>query len=571
MELTQQLHQINTLLAEIDAAYHQAAVRLHIADSALAVLYILRDAGDGCPLRTVYRQYGMSKQTVNSALRKLEEDGCLFLEPGPGRSKTLHLTATGKQRVEGTAERLQAAERRVFERWTPEDRAAYVRADFHRRLGQVRHVPDAYLAPERDGRSDPCQFHHSQRHDGGRGRLPGRKTLPVLRRLWQFAVPSIAMMIIESIYSIVDGFFVSNYAGKAAFAAVNLMIPLLLIPATTGLIFGTGGAALVGQCLGEGQRDKANRLFSLFTVVTLSTGTVLTLAGAFWLEDVLRFLGANGDLLRDCRQYARIILFSLPCYTLQIFFHSFFATSGKPSVGGLYPLYYFLRRNDSLLRLSRPAWSGRAVVQAMANGSSEFMGSIAMSLVGLLYNFQLLRYAGTEGIAAYGVMMYISMIFASVFTGYSVGTAPVISFQYGAENYRELRSVLRKSLLLLLGSGLAMTLGAELFAAPLCSLFVGYDAALLEKTVSGFHKFALSFFLMGFGIYGSAFFTALNEGLISALIAFLRTFVFETAAVLLLPLFLGISGIWYSVVVAEAMALVLTAWFLVRGLSRMPS
>ncbi len=391
------------------------------------------------------------------------------------------------------------------------------------------------------------------------------------RRLWQFAVPSIAMMIIESIYSIVDGFFVSNYAGKAAFAAVNLMIPLLLIPATTGLIFGTGGAALVGQCLGEGQRDKANRLFSLFTVVTLSTGTVLTLAGAFWLEDVLRFLGANGDLLRDCRQYARIILFSLPCYTLQIFFHSFFATSGKPSVGGLYPLYYFLRRNDSLLRLSRPAWSGRAVVQAMANGSSEFMGSIAMSLVGLLYNFQLLRYAGTEGIAAYGVMMYISMIFASVFTGYSVGTAPVISFQYGAENYRELRSVLRKSLLLLLGSGLAMTLGAELFAAPLCSLFVGYDAALLEKTVSGFHKFALSFFLMGFGIYGSAFFTALNEGLISALIAFLRTFVFETAAVLLLPLFLGISGIWYSVVVAEAMALVLTAWFLVRGLSRMPS
>lgn len=376
------------------------------------------------------------------------------------------------------------------------------------------------------------------------------------RRLWQFAVPSIAMMIIESIYSIVDGFFVSNYAGKAAFAAVNLMIPLLLIPATTGLIFGTGGAALVGQCLGEGQRDKANRLFSLFTVVTLSTGTVLTLAGAFWLEDVLRFLGANGDLLRDCRQYARIILFSLPCYTLQIFFHSFFATSGKPSVGlavsmaagclntgldailvislpleykisgvalataiaetvgGLYPLYYFLRRNDSLLRLSRPAWSGRAVVQAMANGSSEFMGSIAMSLVGLLYNFQLLRYAGAEGIAAYGVMMYISMIFASVFTGYSVGTAPVISFQYGAENYRELRSVLRKSLLLLLGSGLAMTLGAELFAAPLCSLFVGYDAALLEKTVSGFHKFALSFFLM---------------------------------------------------------ALVLTAWFLVRGLSRMPS
>lgn len=291
------------------------------------------------------------------------------------------------------------------------------------------------------------------------------------RRLWQFAVPSIAMMIIESIYSIVDGFFVSNYAGKAAFAAVNLMIPLLLIPATTGLIFGTGGAALVGQCLGEGQRDKANRLFSLFTVVTLSTGTVLTLAGAFWLEDVLRFLGANGGLLRDCRQYARIILFSLPCYTLQIFFHSFFATSGKPSVGGLYPLYYFLRRNDSLLRLSRPAWSSRAVVQAMANGSSEFMG-------------------------------------------YSVGTAPVISFQYGAENYRELRSVLRKSLLLLLGSGLAMTLGAELFAAPLCSLFVGYDAALLEKTVSGFHKFALSFFLMGF---------------------------------------------------------VLTAWFLVRGLSRMPS
>lgn len=419
------------------------------------------------------------------------------------------------------------------------------------------------------------------------------------------------MMIIESVYSIVDGFFVSNYAGKTAFAAVNLMIPLLLVPATTGLIFGTGGSALVGQCLGKGKREEANRLFSFFTYVTLGLGTLLTLTGTVWLEDILRLLGAEGLLLRDCLRYARVILWSLPFYTLQIFFHSFFATSGKPMVGlvvstvsgclnvvldailviglpmeyklagaalataaaelfgGLFPLYYFRRRNSSLLRLGRAHWSGTALLQAAANGSSEFMSSIAMSTIGMLYNFQLLRYASADGVAAYGVMMYISMIFASVFTGYAVGTAPIASFQYGAGASRELRSVLSKSLILISAIGLAMTVCAELFARPLCSIFVGYDAELLHVTVAGFHKFAVAFLFMGVGIYGSSFFTALNEGLISALIAFLRTFVFEAAAVFILPLFFGISGIWYSVVVAEAMALLLTVWFLWRKRDRL--
>jgi putative MATE family efflux protein len=423
-------------------------------------------------------------------------------------------------------------------------------------------------------------------------------------RLLRFAIPSIVMMLVTSVYTIVDGFFVSNFAGETAFAAVNLVIPILMLLGTTGIMFGTGGSAIVAITLGEGRRARANRRFSLFTATTAVTGILLSLCGFFLMEPIARFLGADGALLRDSVQYGRIILCALPLYALQIFFQSFFATAGKPNLGlfvttcagltnvvldavlviglpqeyklagaavataaseitgGLIPLIYFARPNSSILRLGRTHFVLPAVWKAVTNGSSEFVGSVTMSFVSTVYNFQLLRYIGEAGVAAYGFMMYISMIFAAAYVGYSVGTAPITGFHDGAGDFAEVRSVFRKSLVIIAVLGVCMTCFAELSARPLAMIFVGYDEALLQLSVDGFRKFALSFLFMGFAIYGSSFFTALNDGLTSALISFLRTFVFETASVFVLPLLLGMSGIWYSIVVAEFMAMVMVAFFL---------
>lgn len=424
------------------------------------------------------------------------------------------------------------------------------------------------------------------------------------RRLLRFTLPSISMMIFTSVYSVVDGFFVSNFAGKTPFAAVNLVLPFLMILSTVGFMFGTGGTAIVANTLGQGDREKANRYFSLFVWVSFGAGIVLAAAGMLWIRPISVLLGADALLLENCVVYARILLAALPFYMLQLLFQSFFVAAEKPQlglavtaasgatnmvldavlvmllpqeyklagaavatamsqlVGGGVPLLYFGRRNDSLLRLVTPRWDRAAVVKACVNGSSEFMSNISMNLVGMLYNIQLLAYAGENGIAAYGVMMYVSMIFSAAFVGYSIGVAPVVGYHYGAGNRVELRGLLRKSLRMTGLFGIGMTAAAELCAGPLARLFVGYDRDLTALTQSGFSIFALSFLLMGFAIFGSGFFTAMNDGLTSALISFLRTLVFQTGAILLLPLIWGIDGIWGSIVVAELMAVVLTSFFL---------
>jgi len=425
-------------------------------------------------------------------------------------------------------------------------------------------------------------------------------------RLIRFTMPSIAMMIFTSIYGVVDGFFVSNFAGKTPFSAVNLIMPFLAIIATVGLIFGTGGTAIVAKTLGEGDREKANRYFSLFVYVTFVLGVIFTILGIALIRPVSALLGAEGELLENCVVYARIILVALPFYALQVLFQSFFPAAEKPQlglivtvlsgvtnmildavlvillpqeyklagaavatamsqiVGGIIPLFYFSRKNSSLFRLGKASFDGKAILKACTNGSSEFMSNISMSVVGMLYNIQLLKYAGEDGIAAYGVMLYVSMIFAAAFVGYSIGVAPVISYHNGAQNYKESRGLLRQSLIMIGVFGIGMVVAAELLATPLARIFVGYDADLMALTVSGFRVFALSFAFMGFAIFGSGFFTALNDGLTSALISFLRTVVFEAAAVLFLPLIWGIDGVWFAVVVAEVMAVVLSTIFLVK-------
>lgn len=424
-------------------------------------------------------------------------------------------------------------------------------------------------------------------------------------KLIKFTLPSIAMMIFTSIYGIVDGFFVSNFAGKTPFAAVNLIMPVLMILGTVGFMFGTGGTAIVAKTYGEGDREKANSYFSLFVYLAFGLGVLLAVAGILFTRPIASFLGATGELLENCVVYARIILLALPCYVLQVMFQSFFVAAEKPNlgltvtissgvtnmvldavlvillpqqhklagaaaatamsqvVGGVVPLFYFFRKNDSILRLGKTRYDGRAVMKACVNGSSEFMSNISMSLVGMLYNGQLMKYAGENGVAAYGVMMYVSMIFSAAFVGYSIGTAPIIGYHDGARNYTELHGLLRKSLTMIGIFGVGMVVSGELLATPLSKLFVGYDKELMDMTVSGFRIFALSFAFMGFAIFASGFFTALNDGVTSAIISFLRTLVFQCAAVIILPMLWGIDGVWISIIVAEVMAVVLSAIFLV--------
>lgn len=424
------------------------------------------------------------------------------------------------------------------------------------------------------------------------------------KRLIRFTIPSIAMMIFTSIYGVVDGFFVSNFAGKTPFAAVNFIMPFLMILSSVGFMFGTGGSALVARYFGEGKSEKANRYFSLFVYISFAIGVLLAIFGMVFIRPIAVMLGASGEMLKYCILYARIILAALPFYVLQLLFQSFFITAEKPNlgffvtvlsgaanmildavlvlllpqehklagaalatalsqaVGGILPLVYFFQKNSSILRLGKTSFDGAAIGKACTNGSSEFMSNISMSLVGMLYNIQLMKYAGENGIAAYGVMMYVSMIFSGAFIGYSIGTAPLISYHYGAGNHTELKGLLRKSLTLIFVFSVCMVAAAELLAQPLAHIFVSYDAELMQLTISGFRIFALSFLFMGFAIYGSGFFTALSDGLTSALISFLRTLVFQIAAVLLLPLIWGIDGVWFSIVTAECMAVLLTFFFL---------
>lgn len=418
------------------------------------------------------------------------------------------------------------------------------------------------------------------------------------KRLLRFTLASIIMLVFTSVYSVVDGFFVSNFVGKTAFAAVNFIMPILMILGCIGFMFGTGGGALIAITLGEGHRKKANEIFSLIVYTAFVCGVILLVFGMLFLRPITKLIGAEGRLLEDSILYGRIILLGLPFYILQYEFQCLFATAEKPRLGlcitiiagltnmvldalfvagfkwglagaaiatalsqfmgGTIPIIYFGRANGSLLRLVKCRFEGSVLVKACTNGSSELMSNISMSLVSMLYNIQLMKYAGEDGIAAYGVLMYVSMIFQAVFIGYSVGAAPVISYHYGAQNYGELKGLLKRSSILIGAFSILMFMAGEFLSRPLSLVFVGYDKGLLEMTDWAFQIFSFSFLFSGIAILGSSFFTALNDGIISALISFLRTLVFQVGAVLILPVFLGIDGVWLSIVAAEALAVIVT-------------
>ena len=423
------------------------------------------------------------------------------------------------------------------------------------------------------------------------------------RKLFRFTLPSIVMMVFTSIYGIVDGYFISNYAGKTAFASVNLVMPFIMILGGMGFMIGTGGTALVSVVLGQKDHERANRYFSMMIYLTVIMGVILSVLGFTFMKSIAVLLGATEEMLADCVLYGRIVISFTTAFMLQNVFQSFLIAAEKPKfglvvtviagatnmvldwlfvgvfgwgvagaaaatglsqcAGGLVPLIYFLLPNKSLLRLTRTKLELIPLLKACGNGSSELMSNISSSVVSMIYNFQLLKYIGENGVSAFGVLMYVQFIFVAIFIGYSIGCAPVVSYHYGAGNSPEVKNMLKKSMLLMGTLGVLLSALAFCLAEPLAKIFVGYDAELHALTSHAFRLFSFSFLLAGFNIYCSSFFTALNNGAISAAVSFLRTLVFQTSAVLILPLILDVDGIWLSNAFAEVFAFAISAIFLI--------
>ena len=428
------------------------------------------------------------------------------------------------------------------------------------------------------------------------------------KKLLTFCLPSIIMMVFTSVYGVVDGLFVSNYAGDTAFASVNFIMPLLMAFGSLGFMFGTGGSAIVAKTFGEGKKELANQYFTMIVSANIITGVILSVIGFILLKPVAILMGASAEMLDYCLKYGRILICAVPFFMLQNVFQSFFITAGKPDtglkisilsgvtnmvfdflfiggfrwgvtgaglatalcqiVGAVIPLFYFARKNTSLLRFVKFKFNKTVIIRTCTNGSSELMTNISMSLVNMLYNGQLMKYAekagldGKDGVSAYGVIMYVSFIFVSIFIGLSIGSAPVVSYNYGAKNSAELKNIFRKCLMIISFIAVAMVILSQAIATPLAKIFVGYKPELFNLTVHAFRIYAISFLLAGFNIYGSSFFTALNNGFVSAMISFLRTLLFQVVMVMLIPLVFGLDGIWSSIILAELLALFVTVSFI---------
>lgn len=416
-----------------------------------------------------------------------------------------------------------------------------------------------------------------------------------IKKLLKAVVAPILMMVFTSIYSIIDGLFVSNFVGDSAFAGLNIIFPFTMIIGAIGFMFGAGGSALVSMKLGEGKREEANQTFAGIVYFTIILGGLISGICYFFVEDIAILLGATPEMLPHAVTYGKILILGEVAFMTQNLFQVFCMVAERPNLGfalsliaglvnmgldvllivgfdmgiagagiatiaaqiiaSLVAFIYFARKNKSLLRLAKPTFNFKNIFKAMTNGASEFLGNVASSVVGILFNLQLLKYAGESGVIAYGVLMYLGFIFNAIYIGYSIGTAPIIGYHYGAENHKELKNLLKKSLLLNAGVGLIMTLFSVVLAQPLSSIFVGYDAELLRFTTEAMRIFSLSFIFSGINIFTSSFFTALNNGLISALISFCRTMVFQIACVFVLPLFWGVNGIWLSLIITELLAL----------------
>ncbi|MDE6442742.1 MAG: MATE family efflux transporter [Clostridia bacterium] len=423
------------------------------------------------------------------------------------------------------------------------------------------------------------------------------------KKLLMFVAPSIIMMVFTNIYTVVDGLFISNFAGSEAVAAINRIFPLILILGSVGFMVGAGGSALVSKTLGEGNKERANAYFSLLVYVTFGIGILIAVGGQFIVPPVAVFLGAKGVTYDYCVLYGRWLLAGQPFFILQNIFQSFFVTAEKPRLGlivtvaagvtnmvfdailvagfklgltgaaaatvasqvlgGVFPVIYFACKNNSLLRLTGTKFYGRALVKSFTNGSSEFLSNVSSSVVMMLYNMQVDKFAGDAGVAAYGIVMYVVMVFFAVFMGYAVGSAPLIGYNYGAQNKDELKNLFRKSLIIVTVFGVSMTVLSEALSYPLCRMFISYDEGLFQMTLRGFRIYSIVFLIAGYGVFASSLFTALNNGLISGIISFLRTLVYQVTCIMVFPLIWELDGVWSSIIFADICALITSAVFIV--------
>lgn len=424
-------------------------------------------------------------------------------------------------------------------------------------------------------------------------------------KLIKFTLPTIAMMIFTSIYGVVDGVFVSNCVGSDAFAAVNLIMPIIMILGSVGFMIGTGGSAIVSKTLGEGKKEKANEYFSMLVYLCVVSGVILSVIGIIFTGPIAVLLGAKGSIAKDCVTYGRTVFFMLTGLFLQNAFQSFLVVAEKPKlglfvtvlagftnmfldflfvyvlrfgvfgaalatgisqfVGSVIPIIYFASGKNNVLKLTKCRFNKDIIIKTCINGSSEMVTNMSMSLVNILYNMQLMKYIGTNGVVAYGIIMYVGFIFVGTYMGYAVGSAPVISYHYGAGNKDELKNLFKRSLTIIIVSSVVMTLIAEIIAGYLAGIFVSYDNNLLELTTEAIRIYAVSYLISGVNIFASSFFTALNNGVVSAVISFMRMFVFQIVMILLLPVVLGISGIWTAVIAAEVLSVVISVMFLVKN------
>lgn len=425
------------------------------------------------------------------------------------------------------------------------------------------------------------------------------------KKLIKFTIPTIVMMIFTSIYGVVDGIFVSNCVGSEAFAAVNLIMPVLMILGAIGFMIGTGGSAIVSKTIGEGQKEKANKYFSMLIYLLIISGVILSIIGTIFIKPIAILLGAEGTILNDCVIYGTTILVGLTVFLLQNCFQSFFVVAEKPmlgliisfivgvtnmlldflfiyvfkmqvfgaglatvisqAIGGIVPVIYFSRKNNTPLQLVKAKFDWKVIGKACTNGSSEMLTNVSMSLVNILYNMQLMKFAGADGVVAYGIIMYVGFIFVGTYVGYAVGSAPIISYHFGADNKEELKNLFKKSLKLIGITSFVMTILAEILAKPLASIFVSYDKQLLEMTIIAIRLYSISYIISGFNIFSSSFFTALNDGLVSAIISFLRTLVFQISAILIFPSIWQLNGIWLAIVFAEILSLMVSVIFLITN------
>lgn len=422
-------------------------------------------------------------------------------------------------------------------------------------------------------------------------------------KLIRFTLPTIVMMIFTSIYGIVDGVFVSNCVGSDAFAAVNLIMPVIMILGSTGFMVGTGGSAIVSKTLGEKKLEKASEYFSMLIYLCIVSGVILSAIGIIFIKPLAELLGATGDIANNCIIYGRTVFFMMTGLFLQNAFQSFLVVAEKPKlglavtllagftnmfldflfvyvlrlgvfgaavatgisqfVGAIIPVIYFASGMNNILHLKKCRFNKDIIIKTFINGSSEMVTNMSMSLVNMLYNMQLMKYIGTNGVVAYGIIMYTGFIFSGTYIGYSLGSAPVISYHYGAGNKKELKSLFKHSIILLVISSVIMTLLAEVLAKYLAGIFVSYDKQLLELTTTAIRIYSVSYLISELNIFASSFFTALNNGFVSAAISFLRMFLFQIIMILLLPVIIGINGIWIAVTAAESLALVVSVVFVI--------